>query len=68
MQPIGEDEYHVLLKLANDQFLKSVKERKRAEKSTIIRFWRTKGKSTIETGGKILLYDNNRASFLIHFS
>ena len=60
IHPVGEEEYDVLLQLANGKFSKSVHERTRVEKSAIIRFWRSKGKFTTDGTGNVL--------FIIAFS
>ena len=58
IHPVGEEEYNVLLKLANGKFAKPVNERSRVEKSAVIRFWRSKGRFTADGDEKVLLYDN----------
>ena len=54
IHPVEQDEYHVLVKLAQGEFSVPVKERTRAEKSAIIKFWRARGKFTCEDDGTLL--------------
>lgn len=56
-----------LIKLANGQFSRSVKERTTVEKLAVIRFWRVKGKFTADVGGKISLFNNKQVRFFIHY-
>lgn len=60
IHPIGEDEYEVLLSLANGNFQKPVKDRTNVEKSAVIKFWRAKGRFTVDDSGRVLLFDNKK--------
>lgn len=58
IHPIGGDEYKILKELTLGTYNKPVKERSTIEKNTIIRFWRAKGKFTVEAGK--LYYDGKK--------
>ena len=60
IHPIDEEDYKVLKDFAEGTFTKSRKERTRKEKSTVIRFWRAKGKFKVIQGK--LHYDGKKIS------
>ena len=60
IHPVDEEEYNILLKLANGNFLTPVKDPTTKEKSAVVKFWRAKGKYTTDCTGKILLYENKK--------
>ena len=62
IHPVGEGEYQVLLSLAAGNFATLKSERSNVEKGAVVKYWRLKGRFTIDEGGKLLLFDNKRVS------
>ena len=58
IHPVGEKEYEVLIKLAAGQFSTPKNERSNIEKAAIVKFWRAKGKFSVDESGKVLYFDN----------
>ena len=58
---IDDEEYKILKQLATGEFVKPVKEQSRKEKSTVVKFWRSKGKYTVSDDDTfVLLYDGKQ--------
>ena len=58
---LDDEEYEILKQLATGKFVKPVKERSRKEKSAVIKFWRSKGKYTVnDDNSSALLYDGKQ--------
>ena len=53
---IDNEEYEILKQLATGKFVKSVKERSRKEKSTVVKFWGSKGKYLISNDNLLPCY------------
>ena len=65
IHPVGEEEYKVLVSLASGTFKKATNERTNAEKAAVIKFWRAKGRFSLDENGKVLLFDSKRVSIKI---
>ena len=62
IDPVGEEEYQVLLSLAACNFATLKRERSNVEKAAVVKFWRSKGQFTTGESRKVLLFDKNRVS------
>lgn len=62
IHPVGNEEYDILLSLAKGEFSTPKTERSNIEKAAVMKYWRSKGKFTVDESGKILLFENKKVS------
>ena len=61
----NDEEYPVLVRFTEGKFLKPVAERKKRERSAVVKFWRAKGKFKMKDGA--LMYNSKKVSVVIIF-